>query len=146
MKKNYNHINTLDDLHLEVQRLKADYRHREILLKQDAKTYLKQFTPGAIIKKFATPSAFLKFDGQTNTVSSIMSMLLPLILNTTIFKGSGFITKTVAGLVSRKVGKSLDAENLSGIFNAVKSVFTSKKNKKSPAFIDYGIPPDSETY
>ncbi len=146
MKKNYNHINTLDDLHNEVKRLKADYQHRGILLKDDSKAYLKQFTLGSIIKKFATPSAFLKFDEQTNTTSNIMSMLLPLILNTTIFKGSGFITKTVAGLVSRKVGKSLDAEHISGIFNGVKSLFASKKNNKKPAFVDYGIPPDSETY
>jgi len=147
MKKNYNHINTLDDLHNEVQRLKADYTHKGVMLKVDAKSYVKQFSIGNLIKKFATPSSFLKFDEKTNISSKILSIALPMLLNSTLFKGSGMITKAIAALVSGKVGKSLDAENLSGIFNVVKSFFNGKKKKdKDVAFVDYGIPPDSETY
>ena len=146
MKINYNHINTLDDLHLQVQLLKADYLQKEVMLKSDAKAYIKQFTLGNLIKKYATPSAFLKFDEKTNISSKIMSFVLPLLLNKTVFRGSGFITKAVATLVSGKVGQSLDGEHLSGLFNAVKSIFTKKHKKKEMAFVDYGIPPDSETY
>jgi len=146
MKINYNKINTLDDLHTQVQLLKVDYTQRGIMLKQDTKHYISQFTLGNIIKKYATPSGFLKFDGKTNISSKIMGIVLPLLLNKTIFRGSGFITKAVATLVSGKVGQSLDGEHLSGIFNAVKSIFTKKNNKKEVAFVDYGIPPDSETY
>jgi hypothetical protein len=147
MKIIYNNINTLDELHKQVQLLKADYTQKGEMLKVDAKTYVKQFTLGNLIKKYATPSGFLKLDEKTNISSKIMSIALPLILNSTIFKGSGVITKAVSALVSGKVGKSLDAEHLSGIFNAVKSIFTGKKAKKDGvAFVDYGIPPDSETY
>jgi len=146
MKINYNNINTLDDLHNQVQLLKVDYTQRGIMLKQDAKHYVSKFTLGNIIKKYATPSGFLKFDEKTNISSKIMGVVLPLLLNKTIFRGSGFITKAVATLVSGKVGQSLDGEHLSGIFNAVKSIFTKKNNKKDVAFVDYGIPPDSETY
>ncbi len=146
MKINYNNINTLDDLHTQVQLLKVDYTQRGVMLKQDAKHYVSQFTLGNIIKKYATPSGFLKFDEKTNISSKIMGIVLPLLLNKTIFRGSGFITKAVATLVSGKVGQSLDGEHLSGIFNAVKSIFTKKNNKKDVAFVDYGIPPDSETY
>jgi len=148
MKINYNNINTLDDLHNQVQLLKADYTQRGEMLKGDAKVYIKQFTLGNLIKKYATPSSFLKLDEKTNISGKVMSIVLPMLLNSTVFRGSGFITKAVSALVSGKVGKSLDAEHLSGIFNAVKSIFTGKKAKAQgkAAFIDYGIPPDSETY
>ena len=146
MKRNYNNIRTLDDLHSEVVRLKVDYTVKGELLKLDAKNYVKQFTLGNLIKKFATPSGFLKLDEKTNISSKVMSVLLPLILNNTVFRGSGMITKAVSALVSGKVGQSLDAESLSGMFNMVKSLFSKKGKKKEAAFIDYGIPPDSETY
>jgi len=146
MKKNYSNIRTLEELHSEVVRLKVDYTVKGELLKLDTKNYVKQFTLGNLIKKFATPSGFLKLDEKTNISSKVMSVLLPLILNNTVFRGSGVITKALGALVSGKVGKSLDAENLSGIFNMVKSLFNKKSNKKEAAFIDYGIPPDSETY
>ena len=146
MKRNYSNIKTLDDLHNEVHRLKADYKHRGIMLKEDTKAYINQFSIGNLIKKYATPSGFLKFDEKTNISSKIMSIALPFLLNSTLFKGSGIITKALAALVSGKVGKSLDAENLSGIFNMVKSIFTKKDKKQDVAFVDYGIPPDSETY
>lgn len=147
MKINYNNINTLDDLHAQVQALKADYIQRGELLKQDTKNYVKQFSLGNLIKKYATPSSFLKFDEKTNILSKVMSIALPLLLNKTLFKGSGLITKAIATLVSGKVGQSLDGENISGIFNLVKSIFKGKKSKKNDvAFVDYGIPPDSETY
>lgn len=146
MKINYNNINTLDDLHNQVQLLKADYKHRGVMLKEDSKNYIKQFSLGNMIKKFATPSGLLKIDENTHITSKIMSIALPMLLNSTIFRGSGLLTKALGALVSGKVGKSLDAENLSGIFNMVKSLFNKKGKKKDAAFVDYGIPPDSETY
>ncbi len=146
MKKNYNNIRTLDDLHTEVQRLKADYTHRGEQLKTDAKTYIDQFTIGGLIKKYATPSGFLKLDEKTHISSKIMSVVLPLLLNKTIFRGSGILTKALGALVSGKIGQSLDAESLSGIFNMVKSLFKKKNKKEDLVFVDYGIPPDSETY
>lgn len=148
MKTNKN-IRTLEELHNEIHRLKIDYTDRGVLLKNDTKTYINQFSLGNLIKRYATPSSFLKFDEKTNISSKIMSVVLPMLLNSTVFRGSGLITKAIGALVSGKVGKSLDAEHLSGIFNAVKSLFTGKKTKvkeEAVAFIDYGIPPDSETY
>ena len=148
MKTNKN-IRTLADLHSEIHRLRIDYTDRGILLKHDTKTYINQFSLGNLIKRYATPSSFLKFDEKTNISGKIMSVVLPMLLNSTIFRGSGLITKAIGAIVSGKVGKSLDAEHLSGIFNVVKSLFTGKKAKEKEeavAFIDYGIPPDSETY
>lgn len=147
MSKKYN-IHNLEDLHAEVRNLKASYRAQELMLKQDAKTYLHQFTIGGLIKKYATPSAFVKLDDKLNISSKIMSLVLPLIMNNTFFRGSGLITKALVGLASGKVGKTLDAEHLSAIVNSVKSWFSGSKKKKakSAQYEDYGIPPDSETY
>ena len=141
-------IQNLEQLHTRVIGLKADYTMRGDLLKDDAKTYVKQFTPSALLKRFTTPSSLLKADDKLNISSKVMSFLLPVLMNSTIFRGSGFITKTLVGLATSKVGKSLDAENLSGIFNTVKSwIGGAKKKKDKPvAYVDYGIPPDSETY
>ena len=148
MIRRYN-INNLEELHTMVCSLKAEHRQKGSLLLKDSKDYLKQFTLGGLIKKYATPSSFLKIDDKLNISSSIMSMVLPFLMNTTLFKGSGFLTKTLVGLASNKVGKSLDAEHLSAIFNSVKSWFggSKKKDKEiAPKYVDYGIPPDSETY
>ena len=106
MKRNYSNIRTLEELHSEVVRLKVDYTVKGELLKLDTKNYVKQFTLGNLIKKFATPSGFLKLDEKTNISSKVMSVLLPLILNNTVFRGSGVITKALGALVSGTVGKS----------------------------------------
>ncbi|AOM76681.1 hypothetical protein [Pedobacter steynii] len=147
MSRKYN-INNLEDLHQQVRLLKAEYRFKGDALVGDSKKYLHQFTLGAFIKKYATPSAFLKIDDKFNISSKVMSLILPLVMNSTFFKGSGIVTKALVGLASGKVGKSLDAEHLSAIFNSVRSWFSKSKKKKEtdPLDVDYGIPPDSETY
>lgn len=146
-KRKYN-INNLEELHAMVCSLKAEHTLQGEALISDSKIYLKQFTIGALIKKYATPSSFLKIDDKLNISGGLMSMILPFVMNSTLFRGSGFLTKTLVGLASNKVGKTLDAEHLSAIFNSVKSWFGGgkKKKEKSPGYVDYGIPPDSETY
>ncbi|MCX2474357.1 hypothetical protein OQZ33_08460 [Pedobacter sp. MC2016-05] len=143
--RKYN-IRTLEDLQAAKLELKVEYTLKQNMLKNDGKIFLKQFTLGALIKKFATPSNLFKADEKLNISGTAMSLLLPMFMNKTIFRSAGFLTKAAVGLVSGKVGKSLDAEHLSAIFNSVKGWFGKKKEQKSKKFIDYGIPPDSETY
>ncbi len=142
-----NNIQNIDELHLQVQALKLAYKQKGEVLKTDVKIYAKQFTLTNVIKKYATPNALLKLDEHTHITSKLMAMLLPIVLNGTLFKGSGFITKAIMALTSSKIGKAVDAELLTGIFNYIKTLFFAKKSKANkPAFTDYGIPPDSETY
>ncbi len=144
--RRYN-INNLEELHAKVCDLKEEQELKKDLLLQNTKTYFKQFTVGGLIKRYATPSALFKVDDKLNLSGSIMSMVLPFLMNSTLFRGSGFLTKTLVGLASNKVGKTLDAEHLSAIFNSVKSIFKNKKKTEvKPQYMDYGIPPDSETY
>lgn len=142
-------IKSLAELQVEISRVKVTYQLKETQLKDDTKAYIKQFSPLNLIKDFLNPQSLKKLDDKTNLSGSIMSLVLPLLLNKTVFRGSGFITKSIAALVSGKIGKSLDAENLAGLFTKAKSLFssfTSKKKKADVNFVDYGIPPDSETY
>lgn len=142
-------IKSLAELHLEISRVKIDYQLKETRLKEDTKSYIKQFSPLNLIKDFLNPQSLRKLDEKTNLSGSIMSLILPMFLNKTIFRSSGLITKALAALVSGKVGKSLDGESLTGLFSKAKSLFssfTSKRKKADVNFVDYGIPPDSETY
>lgn len=143
--RKYN-IRNLEDLQAAKLELKVEYTLKENLLKTDTKKFLKQFTLGALIKRYATPNNLFKADEKLNISGTAMSLLLPMFMNKTIFRSAGFLTKAAVGLVSGKVGKSLDAEHLSAIFNSVKGWFGKKKDQKSKKFVDYGIPPDSETY
>lgn len=147
MKRKSN-IRNLSELQEELKHLKVGYQLKGEMLKHDSKAYVARFSIGNLIKKYATPSGFLKLDEKTHISSKIMSVVLPMLMNSTFFKGSGLVTKALAALVSGKVGKSLDAESISGIFGMVKSLFSKKKKDKDKelAFVDYGIPPDSETY
>ncbi|MCP6134499.1 hypothetical protein NL393_35510, partial [Klebsiella pneumoniae] len=81
-------------------------------------------TPGNLFKKYVTGSNLLKADDKLNLSGTLMSLFLPGLLNKTIFRGSGLITKTVVSLVSGKLGKSLDAEHLTGAFNSAKNWVT----------------------
>lgn len=143
--RKYN-IRNLEDLQSAKLELKVEFTLKQNMLKIDSKSYLKQFTLGALIKRYATPNNLFKADEKLNISGTAMSLLLPMFMNKTIFRGAGFLTKAAVGLVSGKVGKSLDAEHLSAIFNSVKGWFGNKKDKKAKKFVDYGIPPDSETY
>jgi len=149
MKRKYN-INNAEELQAAISGLKAEYTMQEERLTADAKVYVKQYSFKSLSKKYLTPSTFLKADDQLNISSKVMSFLLPVLMNNTLFRGSGFITKTLVGLATSKVGKSLDAEHLTGMFSTVKSWFGGAKNKitaeRQVNYIDYGIPPDSETF
>ena len=123
---------------------------QEQRLIEDGKLYAKQYSFKSLTKKYLTPTTLLKADDQLNISSRVMSFLLPVLMNNTLFRGSGFITKTLVGLATSNVGKSLDAEHLAGIFGTVKSWFGGAKKKivekRKPNYVDYGIPPDSETF
>ncbi|WP_412466563.1 hypothetical protein [Pedobacter sp. KLB.chiD] len=144
--RSYKDIRNLEDLQARKLELKVEYTLKQNMLKTDTKNFFKQFTLSALIKKYATPNNLFKADEKLNISGTAMSLLLPMVMNKTLFRGAGFLTKAAVGFVSGKLGKSLDAEHLSAIFNSVKGWFGKKKEKKQKKFIDYGIPPDSETY
>ncbi|MBG6234824.1 hypothetical protein IWX76_001392 [Pedobacter sp. CAN_A7] len=146
MSKRYN-IKNLEELQAHLFALKSGYMMQEDMLKQNTRLYVRQYSIVNLFKKYATPSSFMKVDEKLNVSSKLMSLVLPIIMNSTLFRGSGFMTKALVGLATSKMGKSLDAEHLSSIFTSVKGWFNkSKKPSKRNMQVDYGIPPDSETF
>jgi hypothetical protein len=149
MRRKYN-IKNLEELQAALSGLKAEYTMQGERITSDTKVYVKQYSIKSLTKKYFTPSNLFKADEQLNISSKVMSFLLPVLMNNTLFRGSGFITKTLVGLATSKVGKSLDAGHLTGMVSSVKSWFGGAKKKivrtKPVGYIDYGIPPDSETF
>lgn len=48
----YKKIRNLKELKAEQQNLKAEFETYEAVIKQDVKSYIHQFTPGALLSKF----------------------------------------------------------------------------------------------
>jgi len=61
-------------------------------------------------------------------VSIISRFLIPLTLNKTLFKNSGFLVKTLVGLISQKASGYVNEGAVVGIFDKVKSLFTKKED------------------
>lgn len=130
-------INNVDDLRAEIARLKI----------------IKQEQGDALAERFNSPIAALatiysafpnKRIGkndlfQQDFVSVISRILLPLMLNKTIFRNSGFLVKTLVSLVSQKASRFINEDSVAGLWDKVKTLFE-KKDRQS----DYGIPPESE--
>lgn len=145
--KKYRDINNIQDLHRQMAVLKTEYLVREAALEKDARNYIRKFSPAYLIRKFLTPSNVLKADEKLNISGKVVSWILPLLMNSTIFRGSGMLTKAIVGIASNKIGKKIDADSIFSIVDTVKSWFAgSKLKKRKPAYVDYGIPPDSETF
>jgi len=55
-------IKSLEELQLEMKQLKSEYLLKETLLKEDARAYIKQFSPMNLITDFFNPKSLLKLD------------------------------------------------------------------------------------
>ncbi|MET4082372.1 hypothetical protein ABIB40_002330 [Pedobacter sp. UYP30] len=144
--RKYN-INSLKELQNKRVGLKIDYLLLEDQLKQNGKSYLMQFSPKALFKKFTSKDNMVDVNKQFNLIGNAMSFLLPMVMRKTLFRGSGFITKAIVGLASKKIGQSLNAKKLMKLFDTAKHWVEEKiPDKLERKRIDYGIPPDSETY
>jgi hypothetical protein len=61
-------------------------------------------------------------------VSILSRFLIPLTLNKTIFRNSGFLIKTLVGLVSQKASGYVNEESVVGVFDKIKALFNKKRN------------------
>ena len=129
-------INNGDDLRAEIARLKI-LRHEQG--KALGERFNSPFTAIATIYS-AFPNKRIKNDlFHQDFVSVLSRILLPLTLNKTIFRNSGFLVKTLVGLVSQKASRYINEDSVAGLWDKVKALFD-----KKPKNTDYGIPPESE--
>lgn len=143
---------SLAELRTEIDLLKIKQFHQEELLKDKLSDPSEIFhTVSSFFKK--KPSAnksFLQGLLNQDIVTNLARVLLPIVLNTTLFKKSGFITKTLVTFLSQKAAKKVDTGAITGLTDKIKQWFVHKKEerdiRKAQRTPDYGIPPDSETY
>ncbi len=147
-------FSSLSELQAEIDLLKVRNFQQEEALKESLSSpsaifsALKGFFMSGNSKKSLT-SDLLNQDILTN----VARFVIPLFMNGIVFKKSGFITKTLITFLSQKVAKQVNSNAVSGILDKVKGIFTSRKGSgvsnfgvKTRRHVDYGIPPDSESY
>lgn len=129
------------DLKLEIVRLKELEEEKSAALK------VRFNSPAAV---FSTVySIFPKginthtVDTKTNIfnpdfVSIISRFLIPLTLNKTLFKNSGFLIKALVGLVSQKASGYINEESVVSVWDRVKGVFGKKRPKVDQRY-PYGL-------
>ena len=94
----------------------------------------------ALKKRFSSPGAvfstvmslFPKSDDKEDKNSSLFNQdfiglisrfVLPIALNKTLFKNSGFIVKTIVGLLSQKASHYINEDSVGGIWGKMKHLF-----------------------
>jgi len=105
MKRNYN-IKSLDELRQYKQVLNLESSTQEIWMKETAGTLIKSFSLPALLGKAVKPSSGKNLASKSIT-SNVLGVALPVVLNKTLFRKSGWFTKIVVGLVSRQIGKRI---------------------------------------
>jgi len=139
-------IKNIDDLRLEIYKLRGVEQEQSI----------------ALSKRFSTPSALISTlfslfpksanaDGEKSSgffdqdiVGLISRVVLPLVLNKTIFRHSNFIMKAVVSILSQKASHFISEDSVGSVWHLVKSLFKSKARDDVPEH--RAIPDLSETY
>lgn len=121
-------IKNLNDLQTEIARLEALKVYQEIHLKDRIKNPLAIFS--TVRSLFSSGSKdsnneFLKSDW----LSLIARFALPIALNKTLFRKSGFIMKTLITLVSQKAPSFINEGSVSSIVDKIKGFIRPKQRR-----------------
>ena len=126
------------DLRQEIIRLKGVEEQQAVALKA------RVSSPVAVLTTLYSlfPKANNTGDNKNNIfnqdfVSILSRFLIPLTLNKTLFKNSGFIIKALVGLVSQKASGYINEDSVMSVWDKVKHLF-SKKEKVDQRY-PYGL-------
>ena len=143
-------IYNISDLREEIERLKASKKVQEEAIADRFRSPVAIFhTAASLFKRSpkANPAGGIFTDGE-DMVSLLSRFLLPMLLNKTFFRSSNFITKTIVGLLSQQASGFINEQSLLALWDKIKTAIPHimPQKDKSKKVVDYGIPPDSETY
>jgi hypothetical protein len=117
------------ELKEEIVRLRGLQQEQSVALKA------RFSSPGAIISSLYSlfPKSANTGENRSNIfnqdfVSIISRFLIPLTLNKTLFKNSGFLIKALVGLVSQKASGYINEDSVVSVWDKVKSLFTKKED------------------
>lgn len=125
-------IRNSTDLRAEIFRLQQQKLQHELQLKQHFSS------PGAIFSTvrtlFSGHSKPEEHEGKhQDWVGFLSRFILPLALNKTLFRGSGFIVKALVGLASQKASNYISGDAVTGIWDKAKGLVGGLLHKKSPS-------------
>lgn len=167
-------INNAEELKSELVRLSRLRREQELYLGDQYKIIKNKVqTPSRIVGAVASNlpgvslvkglfSSFTKdksqvefSDGKSDWLTKITKLALPLVLNRTLLKNSGWLKKSLVLLVSEGAVGQINKDNVNSFVGKIADYIRPKKSKKKHKNIkpieeqdtvNFGIPPDSETY
>ncbi|CAM3975071.1 hypothetical protein MUGA111182_19995 [Mucilaginibacter galii] len=122
-------VKNIFDLQAEIIRLEKVKQEQEMVLKQ------RFNSPSAIFASVRSIFPQSPEGEQGGGVGSLFSpdivglisrFVLPLALNKTLFKNSGFIVKTLVGLASQKASSYISEDSVTSVWGRVKSLFGKK--------------------
>lgn len=136
-------IHNIDDLRSEIARLEIAKEEQSAAIKLRFSSPSAIF--GTVVSLFGGPSNLNSIKG--DFVGFISKLILPIVLNKTLFRGSNFLVKGLVGLVSQKAAGYISEDAVTGLWDKAKSLIgkIGIGKKKKPAGPDPRIPPYSET-
>jgi hypothetical protein len=151
-------IENIEDLRAEIQLLKFQKAEHELYFVKKreslSKTFSSPFEFLRNVKSFLTGkggpgqgNTSVKHDSDWTTV--IARVVVPFLLSKTILRGNGLMIKSLLGIISQKAinGETFNKVKISGwIDKASHWINSTLKKSEKKKRVDYGIPPDSETY
>jgi hypothetical protein len=120
------------DLKEEIVRLRALEKVQSVALQE------RFSSPGAVFSTLYSLFPKSNHNGENKSnifnqdfVSIISRFLIPLTLNKTLFKNSGFLVKALVGLVSQKASGYVNEDSVGGLWDKAKDLIASftKKGK-----------------
>lgn len=150
-------IKNLDDLRLEIARLKSLAKEQEDYLNDQYHLFndklaapvrfvksLISWVPGTDLMK----NLFTKGKKDEDWVSKALRIGLPVVLNRVFLRKAGFLKRALVTLLSQQAAGALTKDRISEVINKVADFIRPAKRSKHTVRrkVDYGIPPDSETY
>lgn len=119
-------INNIDDLRLEIERLRSKKQAQESELKQHFSS------PANIFNTLRHLFPKTGGDQSGNGSSWLARIGLPFALNKTLFRKSGFLVKSLVGLVSQKLVPQIGQKPVSNLWNKLKKAVPGVINKWRP--------------
>ena len=143
-----NEIRNIGELRSEIVRLQAEADERELAIKLELDEMTEQIkAPFVFIKKVAGWFGIgEKEEGKAQDwVSMIAQLGLPYLLNSFLFKKSGFLMKAVVALASQRAASGLNQDTISGWIEKITQWLKKQRSEKKEAAAE-NIPPGGESF
>ena len=148
-------IENLQQLRAQIKTLRLQQAEQELYFLEKKQSFQEAIkSPFKFLKKVGSFLGFNSKEKQgvspknADWVTSLARIFVPFVLNKTLLRGNGLFLKSVLTLISQRAinPQNVNQHTLSSLIDKVSSWINSTLKSKKKKDIDYGIPPDSETF